>query len=192
MRATGKPKAASQGLGSGSKTRPSTPPATRPVTASYLRKAALHYISGRAASAAMVRQTLQRRAKRRLAVRALEPATVALIEAAIAELLTLGLLDDAKFAEVRTGTLARKGLSRGRIAQGLRAKGIAKETVALAITDDIDELAQARRFVERKRLGSLRRGGSTPESRKKDLGALARAGFGFAVAAKALSQPEAE
>ena len=141
----------------------------------------------------MVRQTLQRRAKRRLIVRALEPATIALIDAAIAELLQLGLLDDAKFAEIRTATLVRKGLSRGRVAQGLRAKGLAKETIERAVIGgEIDELAQARRFVERKRLGRLRRGGATPESRKKDLGALARAGFGFAVAAKALAEPDAE
>lgn len=140
----------------------------------------------------MVCQTLERRAKRRLDVRSLEAATVALIDAAIAELLSLGLLDDAKFAEVRTGTLARKGLSRGRIAQGLRAKGVAKETVERAVSGDIDELAQARRFVERKRLGGLRRGGVTPETHKKDLGALARAGFGYAIAAKALSAPDSE
>ncbi len=162
------------------------------MTASFLRKAALHYISGRAASVAMVRQTLERRAKRRLDVRALEAATIALIDAALAELLSLGLLDDAKFAEIRTGTLTRKGLPKSRIAQGLRAKGVAKETVARAVGDDIDELAQARRFVERKRLGTLRRSGVTAESHKKDLGALARAGFGFAIAAKALSEPDTE
>lgn len=200
MRTGGKAKSASRGLGArsgaGGETRPPSKtrerPATRPVTAAYLRKAALHYISGRAASVAMVRQTLERRAKRRLDVRALEAATAALIEAAIAELLALSLLDDAKFAEIRTGTLAHKGLSRSRIAQGLRAKGVAKETVAQAVTDDIDELAQARRFVERKRLGARRRGGVTPASRKKDLGALARAGFGFGIAAKALSEADGE
>lgn len=190
MRTSGKPKSASQSQGARIKTvsraEAQNRPPTRPVTAAYLRKAALHYISGRAASVVMMRQTLERRAKRRLGVRTLEPATGALIEAAITELLTLALLDDAKFAAVRTGTLARKGLSRGRIAQGLRAKGVAKETVALAVTDDIDELAQARRFVERKRLGSLRRGGVTAGTHRKDLGALARAGFAFAVAAKAL------
>ena len=173
--------------------RPASKPAgPRPVTASYLRKAALHYISGRAASVAMVRQTLERRAKRRLTVRTLEPAMIALIDAAVAGLLNLGLLDDAKFAETRTATLTRKGLARNRIVQGLRAKGIAKDTIERAVTGDFDELAQARRFVERKRLGSLRRAGATPQSRKKDLGALARAGFGFAIAAKALADPDAE
>ena len=152
----------------------------------------MHYISGRAASAEMVRQTLQRRAKRRLEARILEAQTIELIDAAIAELLKLGLLDDLKFAENRTVTLVRKGLSRGRIALGLRAKGIPKATVELAIGNDIDELAQARRYVERRRLGSLRRGGMTPETRKKDLAALARAGFGFQVAIRALAQSESE
>ena len=140
----------------------------------------------------MVRQTLERRSKRRLAVRSLEPAMIDMIDVTIAELSKLGLIDDAKFAETRAASLVRKGLSRNRVAQGLRAKGIDKDTIERAVTHDIDELVQARRFIERKRLGSLRRGGLTLASRKKDLGVLARAGFGFAVAVKALSEPEAE
>ena len=168
------------------------PAGPRPVTSSYLRKAAMHYIAGRSASVEMVRQTLQRRAQRRLTVRSLEAVTLELIDTAVAELLKLGLLDDARFAEARTATLTRKGLSRSRIAQGLRAKGLDKAIVESAVGEDIDELAQARRFVERKRLGGLRRGGMTPATRKKDLGALARAGFGFKIATAALAQSLSE
>ena len=155
------------------------PSKPRPVTASYLRNSAMHYLAGRAASATMVRQTLQRRAKRRLAVRALDDDIETLIDKAVIELITLGLIDDAKFAESRAATLVRKGLSRGRIAQGLNAKGLGKEVIATTVGDAIDDLAQARRYVERRRLGANRRGGSSPESRKKDLSALARAGFQF-------------
>lgn len=162
------------------------PAKPRPVTAAYLRNSAMHYLASRAASATMVRQTLQRRVKRRLAIRSLDDDIELLIDQAVVELITLGLIDDAKFAESRTATLVRKGLSRGRIAQGLGAKGLGKEIIATAIGDEIDELAQARRFVERKRLGSHRRGPPTPESRKKDLSALARAGFSFAIATAAL------
>ena len=135
---------------------------------------------------------MQRRAKRRLAVRTLDQDVETLIDKAVVELVALGLIDDAKFAESRAASLVRKGLSRGRISQGLTAKGLGKEVVAKAIGADIDELAQARRFVERKRLGSKRRGGATPESRKRDLSALARAGFSFAVATAALREAEVE
>lgn len=168
------------------KSRPTKPAAPRPVTATYLRNAALHYVSQRAASVAMVRQILERRAKKRLAVQVLDPPTRDLIASAIAELLALGLVDDARFAGGRVATLASKGLARSRIAQGVRAKGVARDTIEAAIGDSIDELEQARRFVVRKRLGTLRRGGMTPESRRRDLASLARAGFAYAVASRAL------
>jgi len=168
------------------KPRPTKPAGPRPVTATYLRNAALHYVSQRAASMAMVRQILERRAKRRLAVRTLDAATEALVEAAVAELAALGLVDDARFAGGRAASLADKGLARSRIAQGLRAKGISRELASETIGDTVDDLEQARRFVARKRLGTLRRGGMTPESRRKDLASLARAGFAYSVASRAL------
>ena len=140
----------------------------------------------------MVRQTLQRRVKRRLAVRTLDHDIETLIDKAVVELIALGLIDDTKFAESRTAALERKGYSRGRIAQGLTAKGLGKEVIVTAVGTGIDDLAQARRFVERKRLGINRRGGATPESRKKDLSALARAGFSFAIATAVLRDVEAE
>jgi regulatory protein len=176
----------------GGNSRPPKPVGPRPVTAIYLRNAALHYVSQRSASVEMVRQILGRRAKRRLMVRCLEPTTQALIEAAIAELVDLGLVDDVRFAGSRAAMLAGKGFSRSRIAQGLRAKGLDKEAIAQAVAADIDELAQARRFIARKRLGGLRRGGMSPESRRKDLASLARAGFAYSVASQALDTPDEE
>ncbi len=161
-------------------------PGPRPVTASYLRNAAMHYISAHSASIAMVRQTLERRACRRLGITKLDEATRSMIEGAVTELVDLGLLDDARFAEGRSRMLARRGLPQRRIVQGLRAKGLDRETIAQTTGYEVDELAQARRYVERKRLGPHRRGVLTVESRRKDLAALARAGFSRAVAIKAL------
>ncbi len=171
------------------RTRLTTP---RPVTASYLRNAALHYLSGRSASTTMLRQTLERRAKRRLGLRALSDETNGLVAAAVAECVTLRLVDDTTFAASRAATLMNKGLSKRRIAMGLRQKGLTTEQIAKALAPDLDELAQARRFAERKRLGAWRKGGATPATRDKDLRALARAGFAYAVAAKALAQTEAD
>lgn len=170
----------------GSKRKPATRAAPKPVTASYLRNAAMHYISAHSASSEMVRQVLQRRCKRRLVTKSLEADTQALIDAAITHLQALGLIDDTRFAASRLTSLAGKGLSRRRIAGGLKAKGVANDIVESLVTGDIDELGQARRLIERKRLGSYRRGGVTPESRRKDLAALARAGFSFAVSVRAL------
>lgn len=114
---------------------------------------------------------------------------MALIDAVVTELVGLGLLDDAKFADGRVASLTRKGLSHRVVEHGLRAKGLTKDLVQSAAAG-IDDVIQARQFIERKRLGSFRRGGSTPESRKKDLAALARAGFSFSIASRALDCDE--
>ena len=159
----------------------------RPVTASYLRNAAMHYLSGRAASTSMLRQTLTRRAKRRLDLRTLDEPTAALIDKAIADLVALGMIDDTRFAENRAASLQRKGLSIKRIGLGLKLKGIDTRTAARAMAPDLDDLAQARLFAERKKLGPWRRGGPDESKRQKELQALMRAGFSYAIAKKALA-----
>lgn len=138
----------------------------------------------------MVQQTLERRAARRMAVRSLDDTTAALVQAVVDELQELGLVDDVSYAETRAASLAAKGLSRRRIARGLSIKGIAEEAIAKAIPLDVDELTQARRLVARKRLGHLRPDGTTPDMRRKDLAVLARAGFAFAIASRALEAPD--
>ena len=159
----------------------------RPVTAVYLRNAAMHYLATRSASTSMLKQTLERRAKRRLCVKQLTEETHDLIDQAVAALVALGMVNDASFAQSRARSLQSKGLSRRRITEGLRLKGIAGEQAANAVDPALDELTQARRFAERKRLGAWRRGGASPETRDKDLRALARAGFSYAIANRALS-----
>jgi regulatory protein len=164
----------------------------RPVTESYLRNAALHYLQQRSASRAMVRQTLTRRAKSRLQVRALEPETLAHIERAIDALVADKLIDDATFARGRKATLAHKGLPSRRIALGLKLKGVDAETIEATLADGIDDLAQARRYAERRRLGSWSRKTDTPEQRRKDLAAMARAGFSYSMASKALAASDTD
>jgi regulatory protein len=162
----------------------------RPVTASYLRNAALFYLKQRSASRAMVRQLLVRRAKSRLQVRTLEPETTAHIEAALDALAADKLIDDALFARGRKATLQHKGLPTRRIAQGLKLKGVDAETIEATLADGVDDLAQARRYAERRRLGRWSRKVDSPEQRRKDLAAMARAGFSYVVASKALAEGE--
>jgi regulatory protein len=164
----------------------------RPVTSSYLRNAALHYLKQRSASRAMVRQTLVRRAKSRLQVKALEPETTAQIDAALDALVADKLIDDVTFARGRKATLQHKGLPARRIAQGLKLKGVDSATIDATLADGVDDMAQARRYAERRRLGSWSRKVDSPEQRRKDLAAMARAGFSYGVASKALVPPDDE
>ena len=162
--------------------------APRPVTSTYLRNAALHYLKQRSASRAMVRQTLTRRAKGRLQVRALEVDTIAHIERALDALVADKLIDDVSFARGRKATLQHKGLPARRIAQGLKLKGVDAETIEATLADGVDDQAQARRYAERRRLGPWSRKADTPEQRRKDLAAMARAGFSYGAASRAIAR----
>ena len=159
----------------------------KPVTASYLRNAALGYLRQRAASRAMLRTTLKRRALRRLQVKRLEPEIEAAIERAIEALAAEKFVDDATFARGRRVTLQAKGLPRRRIALGLRQKGIEAETIEATLGDDIDDVVQARRYAERRRFGPWSRKADTPDQRRKDLAAMVRAGFSYGVVQKAFA-----
>lgn len=136
----------------------------------------------------MLRQTLTRRAKRRLAIKSLDEAARDLIEKTIADLVGLGLINDGRFAENRAAALQRKGLSIKRIGIGLKQKGIDQVTATRAIAPGLDDLSQARLFAERKKFGPWRRGGVDPSKRPKELQALMRAGFSYAIAMKALAE----
>jgi regulatory protein len=163
----------------------------RPVTASYLTNVGMAYLSQRSASRSMLLQVFKRRALRRAQVKAIEPDVLALIEATLDQLVTLGLLDDARFAMGRAASLQRKGLPTRRISMGLKQKGLKGETIDVAMAIPIDDYTQARRYAERKRLGPWRMSEPREDAREardeKDLRALMRAGFPFRVAKAALT-----
>lgn len=172
-------------------TKPSS--AQYPVTAAYLRRAALHYLSQRAASRQMLADTLERRARRRLATRELPADVVELITTTLDALAAERLLDDRAYAATRLATLGHRGLSRRRIAAGLAEKGLDRETIAAAVADAaVDDLAQARRFAERRRLGPWSTRPDTEDRRRKDLAALGRAGFSYDIARRALASDTPE
>ncbi len=102
-------------------------------------------------------------------------------------------MDDASFAEARARRLLRAGRSaRGALAR-LAQKGVAAEVAraALAAEGVPDEALAALAFCRRRRIGPFA-AAPTPEARLKWLGALARAGFGRAVAQAALGTPRDE
>jgi len=112
------------------------------------------------------------------------------IEAAIARLGELGLLDDRAYARALARRLRGRGSSRRQIEARLADKGIADEIRREALAGEgaagsagSAELEAAAAYARRRRLGPHRR---DPEARtarrERDLAALARAGFSYAVA----------
>jgi regulatory protein len=140
-------------------------------------EAALHFLAYRARSEQEVRDRLKRGA--------FSPEA---IDATIVKLNDWHYLDDADFARRWVESRAR-GKPRGQrlLQQELRQKGIDAETSKQAITDaDLDEVAAATELA-RKRLSTM--SGEDPVAIRRKISAyLARRGFGFDVARKALEQ----
>lgn len=161
---------------------------------SALMRMATGYLARYAASSHRLRQVLERRIGRRCRLQGVEPPEQATVAAALDPVLDklheLGMLDDEAFAASRSRSLQRKGLPERRIRQALRHERLDPDVLETA-EEPIDDLAQARRFATRKRLGPHRLGDPAPY-RDKDLRSLLRAGFSFAVATAALESKDEE
>ncbi|HVY99680.1 MAG TPA: RecX family transcriptional regulator [Dongiaceae bacterium] len=169
----------------------------RKLAAADLQDRALDYLGRYAASTRRLRQVLTRRIRRSAEAHEMDPAPLlAELEQVIARLTRSGLLNDTAFAEMKARSLNRRGGSRRRIAAGLAASGVAATERAKAIerleeeTPDA-ELAAALAYAGRRRLGAFRaKPDDSPERRRKDLAAMARAGFALDIARRALEGDE--
>lgn len=169
----------------------------KPATAAYLERAALYYLERYGGSAERVRRVLAKRVKRsveELGTDAREGAQA--IEEVIAKLRRLGYVDDARFACARARSMRKRGKSARAVRAALAVQGIAPELVDRALAEERGEdpeLEAARALVKRRRLGPHRVDETIRVSeRQRDLARLARAGFSYAVAVRALDAADDE
>lgn len=174
--------------------RPAGPPPTRLL----LHDAALAHLARFAATEAGLVRVLHRRvdrwARAAEAEGALDPESLAAAQQASRQaarevaraLVQSGVLDDAAFAGARARSLTRAGRSRRAVGAHLAAKGVAKDLVQAALPDPESELAAALAYARRRRLGPFRKQDADDATQRKELGAMARAGFPQAVARQAL------
>lgn len=149
-----------------------------------LSDAALRYLDRYDATKSGLRRVLERK---------LDPALTPVerrnaqtnIEALISRLETSRVLNDARYAENMTQSLRARGASARGIAQKLRQRGVEASVLEERSGDPGDELRAARTFARKKRLVEKHLA-SGPAGRSKALGALARQGFSFDVARRAL------
>ena len=98
-----------------------------------------------------------------------------------------GVVDDAAYAASRARSLARAGRSRRAIGAHLASKGVAQETARAALPEPDAELAAALAYARRRRLGPFRADpDADADARRREVGAMARAGFPQPVATQAL------
>ena len=103
-------------------------------------------------------------------------------------------MDDARFAAARLRGLRRRGTSTRQAQARLAAKGIDAGTIAAALADEEEEATgsedgaadterkAAWAYARRRRLGPYRLTEARPLHRERDLAAMARAGFSYALA----------
>ncbi len=168
-------------------------------TESLLHNAALTHLVRYGATQTGLLRVLDRRIARWAASDAGEPEGAAEARAAarrvVAKLAQSGALDDAAFASARSRSLRRAGKSARAIGAHLSARGVSGEiAAALPAPSGEDEVAAAAIHMRRRRAGPFRKAAVGPETARRELASLARAGFGHRVAsaALALSAEEAE
>ncbi len=121
-------------------------------------------------------------------------------------LVEAGLVDDAVFATARAARLVRSGRSRRGVEAHLVGRGVGSELAHSVLPGPEQELSAAVAYARRRRLGPFRVPGRADEdeaalggfgqgggeTRSRELGALARAGFPRDVAHRALDLSPAE
>lgn len=110
--------------------------------------------------------------------------------AVVARLASNGAVNDAEFATVRARRLARSGRSRRAILAHLGERGVSGDIARASLPEaEESELAAAVATSRRRRIGPFRSGEADPETRRRDLAALARAGFSREIARRVLAMP---
>lgn len=171
----------------------------RPLSAAELEAYAVSYLARFDCTAAKMRQVLLRKLGKQP-----KPETDAdfatrrsvsspEVDAILARFLEVGYLNDQRFARGLAQSLLNRGLAPRKAVERLRQRGVDSELAAAVIAElgasGETELSSACRLVKRKRLGWCRPEADRKERAQKDLGALARAGFSFDVARRALAGP---
>ncbi|HTU52649.1 MAG TPA: RecX family transcriptional regulator [Acetobacteraceae bacterium] len=163
-----------------------------------LHEAALAHLARYAATSAGLERVLLRRlarwAREPDAIQSEPAAARAAAKSVVARLVAAGAVDDAAFAAARARRLARTGNSRLRIAAHLARHGITGTTLAAALPSDrTAELLAALTLARRRHIGPFRAAPRPdPDTARRELAILARAGFPAPVAKQALAMPRAD
>jgi regulatory protein len=173
-------------------------------TPQSLANVALYYLGRYAASEASLQRVLENRLRRVAlenpsfaADHEKQSALRSAIETIIEGHKKTGAVNDAAFAETRINSLRRQGRSRRAIQQKLCAKGIRGEVLSAAFVQHEDgdepqevELKAATALARRRKFGPFRKtvdDAVDQDRQRKEIAAMARAGFSIDMIRKVLS-----
>lgn len=173
---------------------PKTP---RRISEAYLARVTAHYLERYATSRANLRRLLLRRVHRSASFHDEDPDPwVVLVDAELDRLEHAGLVDDVAYARDKAAALHRRGSGTRKIRAALMQKGLTSNVIDDALAQlgeeaDPDWVA-ACTFARKRSLGPWRRHPLDEDRRRKELGRLARAGFGFDVARRIVDAEDVE
>ena len=166
------------------------------MTRQRLENIARFHLARFSCSVAHLRRLLLRRIDRAIRVHGGDRKTMAeWVDDLLERLTRAGALNDRRYAAELAGALGRKGRMPTRIRATLQAKGVERRVADAVLKEnpvDADMIhAAALAHAQRRKLGQFRERELPPAQhtlqRQKDLAALVRAGFPYAVAAKILA-----
>jgi regulatory protein len=157
-----------------------------PLDGKALEELALRYVGKYATTRAKLRAYLARKLRERGWAGSAEADLERLAE----RFSELGYIDDAAYALAQSRALGSRGYGRRRLDQKLRQAGIDEEDGAAAREQAEEEAVEAAlRFAERRRIGPFGSRGTDAAAREKAIGAMVRAGHGFALAKAVVDWP---
>ena len=166
------------------------------ITEKRLENIALFYLQRYESSSFKLKEILKRRI-RRAKMQGIEipEYTNQWVENVVKKMIDLTYIDDKRYAENTMRHLQNDGKSVRFICEKLKQDGIEKNIIQNVIDDTnttIDKMdcISAKRLVDKKKLGYHRPEDFRSLFYQKDLAVLARAGFSYEIAKKALSEPE--
>lgn len=166
------------------------------ISAQYLHNAGLAYLQRFPAGTAHFRRVMGRKIDRSCNYHKEQSkeTCIALLDDAVATFARMGLLDDDAYLRGMVTSYRRRGLSKQAIAAKLQQKGMGQSAILDTLREFDEqggapdpELAAALRLARRKKIGPFARREQADTS--KSLAALARGGFAFDTAKRALALP---
>ena len=171
--------------------------APRTIDDAWLQRSALTYLRRFTPTTARFRRVMLRKVDRAIAAGTVvdRDRVAEQLEALILRLAEAGYLDDVRLIRARVEQLHQRGTSahliRARLAQQEAPAELVEAALVALREDGRDvELEAAVAYARRRRLGPWSR--QPGERREKELGSMARAGFGYGVASRVLDADTAD
>ncbi|MDP2306709.1 MAG: RecX family transcriptional regulator [Pseudomonadota bacterium] len=170
-----------------------------PIDAADIDVAARTYLTRYFTSRAHLRRLLMRRVDKSIAANGGDrTALAASVDATLDHLVEVGALNDEVYARDKVRSLVRRGVSEAVVHQRLASRGLGGDRVragleAVRESGADPAMSAVCAFVRRRRLGPYRIDADVRVAqRARDLAALGRAGFSYAIARRALDMETVE